>query len=200
MARDAVGTFSPTPGARDARLVRSRAALTGALLALLQDKPFEAITIREITARAGLGYATFFRHYPAKDALLADIASAEIAALLAMIVPSLQSADSGKSTLALCAWVDERRALWSALLTGGAAEPVRSEFIRQARLLPNTGGPGDSWLPADLGVVHGAGGTIAVLAWWLAQPMEFPVERIAAILDRLIIAPLLHRPGGERAD
>ena len=61
----------------DARQVRSRNALTGALLALIEEKPFDQLTIREITGRAGTGYATFFRHYPTKEALLADVASGE---------------------------------------------------------------------------------------------------------------------------
>ena len=54
----------------DARQVRSRHALHQALLALLEEKPFDQITVREISARAGTGYATFFRHYPTKEALL----------------------------------------------------------------------------------------------------------------------------------
>ena len=61
--------------AGDARQVRSRRALSGALLALLEDKPFDQLTIREISAKAGTGYATFFRHFPDKEALLGDVAS-----------------------------------------------------------------------------------------------------------------------------
>src|SRR5690606_8197096 len=86
----------------DARQVRSRNALTGALLELLEERPFDQLTIREITARAGTGYATFFRHYPTKDALLSDVASEEIAELLARAVPILSAIDSYESTLALC--------------------------------------------------------------------------------------------------
>ena len=59
----------------DARQVRSRSALAAALLELLEERPFDQLTIREITARAGTGYATFFRHYPDKEALLHDVAA-----------------------------------------------------------------------------------------------------------------------------
>ncbi len=41
-----------------------------ALLELLERQPLEAITIREITDAAGVGYATFYRHYATKAALL----------------------------------------------------------------------------------------------------------------------------------
>jgi|EndMetStandDraft_2_1072991.scaffolds.fasta_scaffold00701_4 AcrR family transcriptional regulator len=175
----------------DARQVRSRKALYDALLALLEEKPFDQLTIREISARADIGYATFFRHYPDKESLLSDVASEEIADLLNRASPLLLGFDGLEPSLALCRHVVQHRALWAALLTGGAAGIVRDEFIRQARVLATkaTRDP-PSWLPADFAVVHGAGGTIDLLAWWLAQDADFPAERIAGILDRLIIAPL----------
>lgn len=176
----------------DARQVRSREALAGALLALLPDRPFDQLTIREISARAGTGYATFFRHYPTKEALLADIATGEIASLLALTNPILSDTGSFDTAFALCTYVEEHAALWSALLTGGAAGIVRDEFIRQARELPDKfAGSGKDWLPADLGVVIGTGATFDLLAWWLAQSERLPVEEITGILHRLIMAPLV---------
>jgi AcrR family transcriptional regulator len=180
----------------DARQLRSRKALSGAMLALLVESAFDQVTIREITARAGTGYATFFRHYPDKEALLGDVASQEIASLIAMLLPVLGSASSAETTRALCRHVADHRKLWSALLTGGAAGILREEFIRQARGLAAGMAQPDSWLPADLAVVYGTGATIDLLAWWLAQTDHYAADDIAAILDRLIIAPLL---GGREA-
>ncbi|WP_404480205.1 TetR/AcrR family transcriptional regulator [Novosphingobium sp. BL-52-GroH] len=179
----------------DARQVRSRNALTAALLALLEEKPFDQLTIREITARAGTGYATFFRHYPTKEALLADVASGEIADLLSRTIPILYETNSYESTRALCGYVADHAMLWSALLAGGAAGIVREEFIRQARGLADVAVSRNAWLPSDLGVVHGTGSTIDILAWWLSQG-ENPVsahspEDVATILHRLVIAPLV---------
>ncbi|MCB2073024.1 MAG: TetR/AcrR family transcriptional regulator [Novosphingobium sp.] len=182
-------------GPSDARQIRSRNALTGALLALLVEKPFDQLTIREITSRAGTGYATFFRHYETKESLLADVASEEIAGLLAMTVPILHDANSHASTRALCTHVYEHRKLWKALLTGGAAGIVRDEFIRQARELPREMDLPESWLPEDLGVVYGTGGTIDLLAWWLGQDEHYSPGEIADILDRLIISPLVGKLG-----
>lgn len=178
-------------GPSDARQVRSRNALTKALLALLEEKPFDQLTIREISARAGTGYATFFRHYPTKEALLSDVASEEIADLLSRTLPVLHDSNSLESTQALCRHVGEHRNLWSALLTGGAAGILREEFVRQARELPRDFAEVKSWLPADLGVVYGAGATIDLLAWWLSQEDSYTPEQIAAILNRLVIAPLV---------
>jgi AcrR family transcriptional regulator len=176
----------------DARQLRSRKALAGALLELLERMPFDLVTIREITARAGTGYATYFRHYPDKEALLGDVAAGEIANLLALATPILFEASSAESARALCRHVEAHKALWSALLTGGAGSILRTEFIRQARELSRPmPPPADSWLPADLAVVHGAGATIDLLAWWLAQDENYSAEQIAEILNQLIIAPLV---------
>jgi len=181
----------------DARQVRSRNALTGALLELLEERPFDQLTIREITARAGTGYATFFRHYPTKEALLSDVASEEISDLLEKAVPILFDTNSYESSLALCSYVAEQRKLWFALLTGGAAGIVREEFIRQARELASQTNILVDWLPADLGVVHGAGAALDILAWWLAQDQEFSPSQIADILNRLVVSPLVGSHAGQ---
>lgn len=175
----------------DARQVKSRKALTSALLALLVERPFDQLTIREIALRAGIGYATFFRHYPTKEALLSDVASEEIAALLAKSVPMLTDIDSYEASLALCNYVAENRKLWFALLTGGAAGIVRREFVELARELSRNMPSHSDWLPAELGVIHGTGAVIDILAWWLAHEDELTPAQVAVILDRLVINPLV---------
>lgn len=175
----------------DARQVRSRKALNAAMLELLVEVPFDQLTIREITARAGTGYATFFRHYPDKETLLADVASQEIASLLELTMPLFEVSSSAASTRLLCRHVAEHRKLWTALLTGGAAGILREEFIRQARQLPLAGTQPNSWLPADLAIVYATGATVDLLAWWLTQKDTHTADEIAVILNRLIIAPVL---------
>src|ERR1700679_1120953 len=58
----------------DPRVTKTRAALAQAVLALASEKPFTDVTITEIAVRAGVGYASFFRHYKDQDALLAVVA------------------------------------------------------------------------------------------------------------------------------
>ncbi len=197
MTRKSMPESEVPPG--DARQVRSRGALAAAMLALLEEVPFDQITIRSLSARAGTGYATFFRHYSTKEALLGAVASAEIGGLLAMAVPLLGDGGSLESTRAMCAHVAAHRALWSALLTGGAAGIVRDEFISQARTLAQGMPVPDSWLPSDLSVVHGTSATITLLAWWLEHGDGISAEAIAEILNRLVIAPLIGSVGGSGA-
>ena len=57
------------------RSQKSREALRAALLSELGEKTFQDITVKELTANARIGYATFFRHYEGLDELLVDLAS-----------------------------------------------------------------------------------------------------------------------------
>lgn len=176
----------------DARQVRSRKALNRALLELLEEKSFDQLTVREISARAGTGYATFFRHYPGKEALLADVAADEIAMLLKLVIPIFIDGNRHGSAVVLGNFINAHRKLWSALLTGGAASVLRYEFIRQAREHPATTGRSTAgiWLPADLVTAYGTGSTIDLLAWWLEHDEAFTPEELANIIDRLIVTPL----------
>jgi len=183
---------SPPPRvttATDARMVRTRAAMRQALLALLERKQLDQITVRDIAAEASIGYATFFRHHESKWELLQEVAEEEIGRLMALGLPLLAAADTRGSALALCKYVREHRAIWSALLTGGAAGAMREEFIRQAMQLGASQVQKSDWLPVELGAIYGVSATVEILAWWLRQPEKFSVERIAEIVDRLVMTP-----------
>src|SRR5918998_5436078 len=54
----------------DARVKRTRDALGDALMALMQEKPFETITVQEVLDRAQVSRSTFYTHYSDKDDLL----------------------------------------------------------------------------------------------------------------------------------
>lgn len=179
-------------GAPDARQVRSRKALASALLELLEEKSFDDITIREVTARANIGYATFFRHFQSKQELLGAIAYEEIAELLALTVPFvLEEEDSRRSCRALCDYVDRHRILWQALLTGGAAGMVRDTFLAQAHdITAGLEAPPSLPVPLQLSVRYGTAATIDLLTWWLSDGRDHSAEEMAEYLDLLVIRQL----------
>ena len=60
----------PTGEAReDLRVRRSRDALGDALIELMQEKPFDSITVQDVLDRAGVGRSTFYAHYKDKEDL-----------------------------------------------------------------------------------------------------------------------------------
>jgi len=183
--------------ARATRVTRTRPILCGALLSLLEERPFEQLTVREITAKADIGYATFFRHYPDKEALLNDLAASQISGLLALALPMLDNADTRGSARTLCAYVWEHRKLWSALLTGGAASTLKDEFVRQAQQIAEAQPNPDAWLPNDLSIVFYVTGTVEILTWWLKQKDPPSVDRMGEVIDSLIVGPSM-APSGKR--
>ena len=178
---------------KDARVARTRRALRDALLVLLEEQPFDQITIRDISERARTGYATFFRHYPDKASLLHDLAEDGIRELLERALPILEAVDTRAACVALCSYVEERQQLWSVLLTGGAAGTLREIFVRQARSVAAAYTPPKLGLHPDLAVVLGVSGTLEVLAWWLQHRDHYSLPQIAALLDELVISPIITR-------
>ncbi len=175
----------------ETRKQNTRAALRAAMLELLAEKSFEQIQILDLTGRAKVGYATFFRHYGGTEDVLNEIAGDQIRELLEMTIPVLQQYDSSVSMRALCQYVFERQSLWRILLTGGAAHSVRREFVRQAREWSRKADGGKTSVPVDLGTVCAAGSTIDALAWWLDQGKSHTVDEMADFIDQLIITPFI---------
>jgi len=60
------------PEKLDPRVKRTRSLIQQAFSELLAEKGFGAITVQDITERAGINRATFYAHYPDKFALLEE--------------------------------------------------------------------------------------------------------------------------------
>ncbi len=182
----------------DARITKSRRALHAALIDLVSEMPFEEVTVAAITGRANVGYATFFRHYPTREALLAEIADALIGELLVLIAPLVQAQDTGAAALALTRFVDHRRPLCRALLVG-AGDAMRRDITARAIAAAGTAGTDTpEWLPPNLGIVHGVAGTLTILRWWLDHDTRQDAAGMAHVIDRLVFAPIAGAaaPGG----
>lgn len=171
----------------DARALRSRESLRNAFLALIEERPFDQISIRDITTRAGVSYPVFFRRYESKQQLLNDIAAEEVRRLLTLTLPIFNAKMQEESLRALCRYVDEHRVLWTQLLTGGAGNIMREQFKQIALDISTTQPRTNPWLPYELGASFVVGGLFEILAWWLSQPPEYPNENIVKIIDALIV-------------
>ena len=174
----------------DVRLGQTRALLRSALLDLLATRPFEDITIREIAAVAGIGYATFFRHFRDKTELFETITEELLEEMIAVTVPLLSS-DSPSAAIALCEFVDNRRGLATALFTGGASAAVREGFIRRAvEWASGFEGRDAIRLPKNLAVLHSIGAIVGILTWWLNEEHPLPAADIGDIIHRLVLLPV----------
>ena len=87
----------------DRRILRSRRMLMDALIRILARKEFEDISVQEITEEATLNRATFYLHYPDKNALLQTMAAGRFRDLIARHDPFFTNCDDALRTTALVA-------------------------------------------------------------------------------------------------
>ncbi len=180
----------------DPRVTKTRAALAKAVLELTAEKPFADVTITEIAERAGVGYASFFRHYKDKDALLAAVADTMIEDLVEIIMPAMLEEDTRAASIAICAYVEAHRSITGALLAGGAETMVRHHIVAraieysrlQAILRPPE--PTPMGIPPALVLTHCVAATLGLLAWWLEQGGGLSAEAMGDVVNRLVMAPV----------
>ena len=174
----------------DARVVRTRDALREAMTALAAENPLEVITVRAIAARAGVGYATFFRHYGDKDALLADVADNLTRDLLNQVRPLLMASDRLAAARSLCDFVIEHLAICKALIAGGSGDTVRAEMLRQSMAtVAKVRRHAAEGVLDDLVLFHVVSATLNLLAWWLRHMDEVDAGAMAEIIERTVLTP-----------
>ncbi|MGZ3375888.1 MAG: TetR/AcrR family transcriptional regulator [Phenylobacterium sp.] len=175
----------------DARVVRTREALRRAMTELAEDSPLDSITVRAIAARAGVGYATFFRHYADKDALLADVIDAMVREFLAQAAPWLQQRDRIGAARFMCRFVLSRLPIYKALIAGGSGDTVRAEMLRQTMTTMEQSAAGQIVGPrGDLLLFQTVSGILNLLAWWLRNLDAVDADTMAEIIDRLVLTPV----------
>lgn len=178
-------TTEPTQP-QDARTRRSIAALQDALLALLERKSIDQISIKEISDEAGLSHPTFFRRFASKEELLQQVAANEVHNLL-NLGQSAITTRSSESARDMCEYVQSHRKLWSTLLNGGARPVMREEFMRIAYEIAELRPRSNPWVPIDLAVPYVTSAIFEILAWWMRQADDYPVENVITLFDALLI-------------
>jgi AcrR family transcriptional regulator len=126
----------PTPRPLDRRKRKSRAALRQSLLQLIAAKPYDAITIEDITEAADVARATFYAHYHDKAALLREACN-ELIGELTVRATALAPRDTPTYTGAAIAEVlrhaDQHRDLYRLVLSGEGGATPRTELIAALR-------------------------------------------------------------------
>ncbi len=176
---------------QDRRVKRTQNLLAKALIALTLEKGYEAVTIRDITERADIGYATFFRHYHDKDALLHDVLDVVLAELISLLHPSTQDSDPIAIGTLIFSYVQEHNEIIRVLLSSRGSSSLLQHMIEagtQSVLAQNTPQPG-SPVPPEIAAYHLVTASIALIQWWLEHDMPYPAERMGVIYRELIACP-----------
>lgn len=156
------------------------------MLDLIEQKPFDQISIKDITETAGLSYPTFFRRFQSKEELLGHIATEEVRTVLYLGRSAIADRHSPESPRLMCEYVQERRKLWTALLTG-AASVMRVEFMRVAKEIAEARPRINPWIPTELAVPFVTSGIFEILAWWMSEREDYPVENVITLFNALVV-------------
>ena len=179
----------------DRRVQRTRAALAQALLELASERPFADLTVRELTDRADIGYATFFRHYPNKEALLLDVLSGIVDDLTALLEPMADAGrldDAGRELFEYVAAHAARLRVLLAVEHGSAVEHALRAAVRARVLASGTFRPPEG-VPEDLAAHHLSVSSLALVTWWLEHQMPYDARQMGAIYARLVVRPTRDR-------
>jgi len=176
---------------QDRRVKRTQNSLAKALITLTLEKGYEAVTIRDITERADVGYATFFRHYHDKDALLLDVSDVVLEELMDLLRTPLSQADSVAVGTLIFRYVQEHCEVCRVLLSNRGSRTLMQRIIEagtRSVLSQNTPLPG-SPIPIEIAAYHLVAASLALIQWWLEHDMPYPPEQMGVIYHELIVAP-----------
>jgi AcrR family transcriptional regulator len=188
--------------AADRRVRRSHRLMGDALLALIVEKGYDAIRIKDITDRADVAYVTFFRHFKDKDELLLLRLEEELAGLRARAEQAARAVGAAGAeriaSQAIFEYVREKQTIYRALFGSQGTWRVRQAALRviAAVFLESCSPlhrPGP--IPAELAANHMAASLLALLDWWLDQPQPAGPEQMAAVYDALIVSATLQACG-----
>ncbi len=175
---------------QDRRVKRTQNLLAKALIALTLEKGYEAVTIRDITERADVGYATFFRHYRDKDALLLDVLEVVLAELMDLL-PLSPEADPATVGALIFRYVQEHGEVCRVLLSSRGSTMLVQRVIEagtESVLRQNVPLAG-AVVPVEIAAYHLVASTLALVQWWLEHEMPYPPEQMGAIYHELIVRP-----------
>lgn len=193
----------------DRRVRRTRRLLGEAVLALMLEKEYDAITIQDITEQADLNRATFYLHYNSKEELLVDALEQQFDELVEGIDQAANDATLWQDQtpeLLTFQYVANHAELYKVLLGergNGYIVHRIIEYIARIteadidRCLP---AEGELSVPGAIVARHVAGSLYALLSWWVLNDMPYPAEYMADITHKLGMqgaANFLPQPGEE---
>jgi AcrR family transcriptional regulator len=191
------------PRSDDRRSRRTRVMLRDALVALILEKGYDAITVADIVERADLARATFYLHYRDKGELLAtsleEVSDELVARTRKTVEPGTFPPDPPYSLVAF-QHARENADLYRVLLGGQGVgviiQRVREHlaahiegYIRQ--LVPHREIP----VPPKVLANYMVGALLGLLGWWLENDMPHTPEEMARMYQDVSVKGMIAAMG-----
>jgi AcrR family transcriptional regulator len=171
----------------DPRILRSRRMLMDALAKLLTKKEFEDISVQEIAEEATLNRATFYLHYPDKNALLQAMTEVRFRDLLTRRGISFTNCNGALRAIALgvCDYLIEI----TNCPVHGARLPLEGSIIPVVEGLFKEGLARHTIVPGVDGSLLATTAAWAVFGAarrWSQSPDRIPAEEMAARIETMV--------------
>src|SRR6202789_510476 len=171
----------------DPRILRSRRMLMEALVRLLNQKEFDDISIQEIADEATLNRATFYLHYPDKNALLRAMTAERFRALIARRGLAFSNCDGALRAIALgvCDYLAETTGCPSQL----AKLPLEASIISVVEGMFQEGASHHASAPGadpNLLATTAAWAIFGAARRWYQSPERIPAEEMAARIEAMV--------------
>ena len=184
--------LAPPKKKTDARVRRTRDALGDALIELMQEKPFDTITVQDVLDRAHVSRSTFYTHYSDKDDLLMSDAEEFFEALSMALSARGDQSDRVFPVKEFFEHLSDVQPFYKALVKSGKfqenMELARGHFARgiERRLseLPRARSIPAHELPV-IAFTH-AGALLSLLTWWLDRGMREPPAQMDELFHRMV--------------
>jgi len=197
--------LQPETATTDPRILRSRRMLMDALAKLLITKEFVDISIQEIADEATLNRATFYLHYPGKNALLQAMTETRFRDLIQRRSITFTDCHGALRAIALgvCDYLAESAGCPTQLARmalEGSIIPVVEDMFKEGLALHGLATNG----PATEGLAPGvdAATRATTAAWavfgaarrWYQTPNRIPAEEMAARIETMVSPVLFGAP------
>ncbi len=170
----------------DRRIARSRKALGDALVELALERGLDSIKIRDITERANVGYATFYRHYKSKN----DLLTCHLREIQQEIERGIDPQKTHyEVSLLVFTVIDKYR---DACLLGTilpqdhpAMKPILEATIRivDSRFKARS----ETVIPLEVSANHLVNSFMRMVNWWITEGQAYSVEQMATMSAELIL-------------
>lgn len=189
----------------DRRIVRTKKDIKDTFIALLAEKSFEKISVRDITEQANINRGTFYLHYLDKYDLLEKLEEQLFQKVQAIIdetvfAERLDGVDFASERIPfltrLLQCFQEEAAFMKVILSpNGDAnfkEKIRQVFLYNwENIIPHISKADQLNYPLDLFIMYVSSAHLGVLTYWLQNDLKQSPEEIAAMLfDITVNGPL----------
>lgn len=186
----------------DRRVKRTRRALQDALIHLILEKGYQAVTIEEITDQADLGRTTFYLHFKDKEDLFIHAIDTicedfiqEHEALLTLVddppntAPHQQLSPDERILFHIFSHAQENAALYQVMLRGEGggkasqrfSDIIKDETIKRLENVPHL----QIKVPLEVFAVFFSGTLIEMVTWWLENNQPYPIDDMVTYYQQL---------------